>query len=129
MGQCGRSVAEISASMFLLVFLDTFTSYFFRIVVIDCDHKPARAHGLPKTHKTFDILPPFRPVVDSTGTAYQPVAKYLSQLLNPLASNEFSLKDSFDAVNRIKNIPQHLFDRKVTVSYRLTLFRYLTTFL
>ena len=23
--------------------------------------KPARAHGLPKIHKTFDTLPPFRP--------------------------------------------------------------------
>ena len=70
--------------------------------------KPARAHGLrPKTHKIFDIA---IATFDSTGTAYQPVAKYLSQLFNPLASNEFCLKDSFDAVNRNKNIPQHLFD-------------------
>ena len=45
-----------------------------------------------------------------TGTAYQPIAKYLSQLLNPLASNEFCLKHTFDAVERIKNIPQYLFD-------------------
>ena len=72
--------------------------------------KPARAHGLPKTHKPFDNLPPLRPIIDTTGTAYQPLAKYLSQLLNPLASNEFCSKDSFDAVERLKNIPQHLFD-------------------
>ena len=42
--------------------------------------KPARAHGLPKTHKPFDNLPPFRPIIDTTGTAYQPLAKYLSQI-------------------------------------------------
>ena len=32
--------------------------------------KPARAHGLPKIRKTFDDLPPFRPIIDTTGTAY-----------------------------------------------------------
>ena len=36
--------------------------------------------------------------------------KVLTNLLNPLAINEFTLKDSFDAVNKIKNIPPHLFD-------------------
>jgi hypothetical protein len=37
--------------------------------------RPARAHGLPKTHKPFDYLPSFRHII---GTAYQPLAKYLS---------------------------------------------------
>ena len=32
--------------------------------------QPARAHGLPKTHKQFDNVPPFRPIVDTTGIAY-----------------------------------------------------------
>jgi hypothetical protein len=71
--------------------------------------KPARAHGLPKTHKSYDTLPPLRPIIDTTGNAYQPVAKFLSRLLNPLTHNEFSLKASFDAVNRIQNIPDNLF--------------------
>ena len=70
--------------------------------------RPARAHGLPKTRKSFDVLPPFRPIIDTTGTAYQPLAKYLSAFLSPLAQNEFSLKDSFDAVTRIHNIPPQL---------------------
>ena len=61
--------------------------------------KPARA----------DTLRPLRPIIDTTGNAYQPVAKFLSRLLNPLTHNEFSLKDSFDAVNRIQNIPDNLF--------------------
>ena len=72
--------------------------------------KPARAHGLPKIHKTFDTLPPFRPIIDTTGTAYQPVAKFLTQLLNPITTNEFTLRDSFDAVTQINNIPHNLFD-------------------
>ena len=65
--------------------------------------QPARAHGLPKVHKSFDTLPPFRPIIDTTGTAYQPVAKFLTKLLNPLTINEFSIKDTFDTVSHIKN--------------------------
>ena len=49
--------------------------------------RPARAHGLPKTHKAFDSLPPFRPIIDTTGTAYEGVAKYLSKLLFLLTLN------------------------------------------
>ncbi len=71
--------------------------------------KPARAHGLPKTHKDFDTLPPFRPIIDTTGTAYQHIAKYLTRLLNPLTQNAYTLKDSFEAVSRIQNIPINLF--------------------
>jgi hypothetical protein len=71
--------------------------------------RPARAHGLPKTHKHFDHLPSFRPIIDTTGTAYEFVAKYLSKLLYPLTFNEHKLKDSFDAVNRIHNISPTLF--------------------
>ena len=72
--------------------------------------KPARAHGLPKIHKTFDSLPSSRPIIDTTGTAYQPVAKYLNKLLNPITTNEFTVKDSFDAVTHINNIPRNLFN-------------------
>ena len=71
--------------------------------------KPARAHGLPKTHKNFDTLPPFRPIIDTTGTAYQPISKYLTRLLIPLTMNSHTLKDSFEAVSRIQNIPEQLF--------------------
>ena len=39
------------------------------------------------------------------------VGKYLSELLNPLTSKEYTIKDYFDAVTRIKNIPQELFNQ------------------
>ena len=64
-----------------------------------------RVHGLPKTHKEFDIVPKFLPIIDTTGTPYYDVGKYQAKLLNPLTTNEFSLKDSFDATTRIQNIP------------------------
>ncbi len=80
---------------------------------------PARAHGLPKTHKSFDNLPSFHPIILSTGTAYQLVAKYLSSLLNPLTHNEFKLRDSFDTVSRIHTTFPDTYFRKVTNLYRL----------
>ena len=32
--------------------------------------KPARAHGLPKIHKSFNKIPKFRPIIDTTGTTH-----------------------------------------------------------
>ena len=36
--------------------------------------KTARAHGLPKIYKTFDNLPPFRPIIDTTGSYSLPTS-------------------------------------------------------
>ena len=68
------------------------------------------AYGLPKIHKEYSNIPKFIPIVDTTGMPHYSAGKVLTNLLNPLAINEFTLKDSFDAVNKIKNIPPHLFD-------------------
>ena len=59
--------------------------------------KLARAQGLPKIHKVFENIPSFRSIIDTTGTTHYSVGKYLSELLNPLAHNAYSLKNSFDA--------------------------------
>ena len=69
-----------------------------------------RAHGLPKTHKAYANLPSFRPTIDTTSTPYYNIGKFLSSLLQPLALNDYNLKDSFDAVERIRSIPPELFD-------------------
>ena len=68
----------------------------------------ARAHGLPKIHKKFDLLPKFRPIIDTTGTAYSHVGRFLSTLLQPLTTNDYTLKDSFEAAERINLIPKEL---------------------
>ena len=69
-----------------------------------------KAHGLPKTHKNFEVLPPFRSIVDTTNTPYYGIAKFLANLLNPLTLNDFTVKDSFDAANKIQQIPKELFN-------------------
>jgi hypothetical protein len=79
--------------------------------------KPARAHLLPKIHKDFDVLPSFRPIIDTTGTTHCYIGKFLSQLIFPLTTNEFTLKDSYDAANRIRAIPPDLFNDYKYVSF------------
>ena len=71
--------------------------------------KPARAHGLPKIHKTFTNFPKFKPIIDTTGSSHYLVGKYLARSLYPLTNNEFTLKDSFEAANRIQDISSSLF--------------------
>ena len=72
--------------------------------------KPATAYGLPKIHKEFLNISKFRPIIDTTETSHCLVGKYLTSLLYLLTTNEFLLKDSFDATNRIKAIPAYLFE-------------------
>ena len=55
-------------------------------------------------HKHFDTIPSFQPIVDTTGSTQYSVGKYLSELLNPLTYIEYSLRDSFDAANKITRI-------------------------
>ena len=62
-----------------------------------------------KIHKAFDRLPKFRPIIDTTGTTHFSVGKFISELLQPLTQNEYTLKDTFDAANRIKAISPALF--------------------
>ena len=71
----------------------------------------ARARGLPKIHKDYDSLPKFRPIIDTIGTPYHGIGKFLKNLLNPLTQNEYTVKDSFEAVNKIRNIPPELFEQ------------------
>ena len=71
----------------------------------------SRAHALPKIQKDFVNLPRFRPIVNTTGIVHYQIGRYLSELLNLLASNEYTMKGSPDAVTQIKNIAQEFFDQ------------------
>ena len=71
-----------------------------------------RAHGLPKIHKDYQDIPPFRPIVDTKSTPHYGIAKYLSSLLNPLTINNYSVEDSFQAAKRIKAISPELFSEE-----------------
>ena len=83
--------------------------------------KPARAHGLPKIHKPYDTLSKFCPIIDTVDSTHYNVGKFLTNLLNPLTLNDHTIKDSFDAASRIRNIPKNLFDQGyVFVSFDVT---------
>ena len=69
-----------------------------------------RTHGLPKIHKVFANIPNFCPIIDTTNTPYYKIGQYLSSLLQPLTINNYFLKDSFDAANKIKSIPSEIFE-------------------
>ena len=56
-----------------------------------------RAYGLPKIDKPFQYLPQFRPIIDTINTPYHGIEKFLTSWLNPLAQNEYVVKDSFEA--------------------------------
>ena len=64
-----------------------------------------RIYGLPKVHKT-DI--PMRPIVSSIGTYSYELSKYLVDLLKPLTTNDYNIKDSFlfvNELNSVRNVP------------------------
>ena len=72
--------------------------------------KIGRAHGSAKVHKNFTRIPPLRPIVDTIGSTHYGVGKYISNLLNPLCLNQYHLKDSFEAADKIKAIPSQYFN-------------------
>ena len=80
---------------------------------------PARIYGTPKMHRfpSSDSFPTLRPTVSSTGTFKYNLARFLSDLLSPLVTNDYSCKDTFSFVSEIKdaNLSKHFF-----VSYNVT---------
>ena len=79
-----------------------------QVVPIQIQQTQSRTHGLPKIHKAFDLLPKFRPDTTVPRTT-QSVGKFISELLQPLTQNEYTLKDTFHPANRIKAISPALF--------------------
>ena len=73
---------------------------------------------------TFENIPPFRPVVDTRNTPYSGIGTYLKTLLNPLTVNEFSMKDTFQAVDEIGKFDHTLLDK----GYRLVSFDVVSLF-
>ena len=65
---------------------------------------------LKSTEKCTD-LPSFGHIIDTTNTSDHGVGKFLTRLLNPLTQNVYSIKGSFEAVDRIRSMPFQLFDQ------------------
>ena len=62
-----------------------------------------RAYGLPEIYKPFQYPSKFRPIIDTINTTYHGIGKFLTSLLNPLAKNEYVVKNSFEAAAKINS--------------------------
>ena len=72
-----------------------------------------RVHDLPKKHNHFATLPSFRPIMDTTNTPHYGIDQFLVNSLNLLIQNEYSVKNSFEAVKKIHKILLELVDSKI----------------
>ena len=60
-----------------------------------------RFYGLPKIHKT-DV--PLRPIVSFINSPTYNLSKFLANIISALVTNRFSVNNSIDFIERIKNI-------------------------
>ena len=69
-------------------------------------------YGLPKTHKPSLTM---RPILSAVGTYNYELAKWLDRHLKPLVQNKFMVRDTFDFVKTVRDIP--IANTDVLVSY------------
>ena len=69
-----------------------------------------RAHGLSKIHKVFANITKFCPIIDTTNTPYYKTGQYLPSSLQTLTINNYTLKDSLDAANKIKSVSSEMIE-------------------
>ena len=64
--------------------------------------KPGVLYVLAKIHKALeDGTPSFRPILSAIGTPTYNLAKFCDQLLKPLTSNDYTIKDSFSFAKEV----------------------------
>ena len=80
---------------------------------------PARISGTPKMHKfsSSDSFPILHLIVSSIGSFDYNLARFLCDFLSPLVPNDYSCKDTFSFVSKIKNAN---LSKKFVVSYDVT---------
>ena len=61
---------------------------------------PGILYGLPKIHKLNVNV---RPIFGACGTATYALPKFLVPLLSPISENEFTVKNSYEFVENIRN--------------------------
>ena len=72
---------------------------------------PGILYGLPKTHK---VGTPLRPILSTIGTFNYNLAKFFVPIIEPLTTNDYTLKNSYDFIKEVKNIDV---SNKVMVSF------------
>ena len=70
---------------------------------------PARLYGLPKIHKALvDGLPKLRPIISQIASPTYSIAKFLLKFIQPFASNEYTVRDTFHFVSMLDDKDHHL---------------------
>ena len=74
--------------------------------IYPCGSKPATIYGLPQTHKMLFDPDDFSlwPIISSIGTYNYNLAKFLTELLDPVISKEHCAKDSFSFCEEIQQV-------------------------
>ena len=71
--------------------------------------RPGIMYGLAKVHKIVtDGLPSFRPILSAIGTPTYKLAKFLVPILEPLTTNEYTIKDSFTFAEELQSFDSKL---------------------
>ena len=71
--------------------------------------RPGIMYGLAKVHKTVtDGLPSFRPILSAISTPTYKIAKFLVLILEPLTTNEYTIKDSFTFAEEVQGFDSKL---------------------
>ena len=66
-------------------------------------------YGLAKVHKIVtDGLPSFIPILSAMGTPRSKLAKFLVPILEPLTTNEYTIKDSFTFAEELQSFDSKL---------------------
>ena len=66
--------------------------------------RPGIMYGLAKVHKIVtDGLPSFRPILSAIGTPSYKLAKFLVPMLEPLTTNEYTIRDSFTFAEELQS--------------------------
>ena len=73
------------------------------------DSRPGIMYGVAKVDKIVtDGLPSFRPILSAIGTPTYKLAKFLVPILEPLTTNEYTIKDSSHKQKNFKVLIQNL---------------------
>ena len=71
--------------------------------------RPGIMYGLAKVHKIItDGLPSFRPILSAIGTPTYKLANFLVPMLEPLTTNEYTIKDSFTFAEELQSFDSKL---------------------
>ena len=79
--------------------------------------QPSRLYGLPKTHKAYV---PLRPIVSCIGSYSYNLAKFLVNMLRPINTGKYCVKDSFTFAKSINGLTNAKFMASLDVSSLFT---------